>query len=150
MPRAAGVATVKLASLLPAAALFAACAVPLALPADGNEAHPRVTGTIAWRERIALSPAALVRVQLVDVSRADAPATVLGEQIITPGGRSPPYAFEIRFDPARIEANHAYAVQARVEDDGKLRFINDRRYPVLTRDAPAHVELLLTMVGRPD
>ena len=62
-----------------------------------------MTGTAGYRERIALPPTALVRVQLVDVSRADAAAVVLGEQVIEAGGRQPPFAFEIRYDPAKID-----------------------------------------------
>jgi len=109
----------------------------------------RVTGTVTYRERIALPPSAVVKVQLVDVSRADAPAVVLGEQLISAEGRQVPFAFEIAYDPKRIEDRFTYAVQARIEVDGQLRFINDQRYPVLTRGAGQHVDLLLRAVGAP-
>jgi putative lipoprotein len=39
-----------------------------------------------------------------------------------------PFAFEIAYDAARIDARYSYAVQARIEDGGTLRFINDQRY----------------------
>jgi putative lipoprotein len=102
---------------------------------------------VTYRERVALPPTAVTKVQLVDVSRADAPATVLGEQIIPAGGKQVPFAFEIAFDPARIQSNHTYAVQARIEAEGGLRFINDARYAVLTRGAPTHVDMVLKAVG---
>jgi putative lipoprotein len=92
---------------------------------------------------------AAIKVQLVDVSRADAPAVVLGEQIIQAGGKQVPFAFAISYDPARIEANRSYAVQARIEDDGKLRFISDQHYGVITRGAPVHVDMVLKAVGGP-
>src|SRR5690606_16714460 len=38
-----------------------------------------ITGTLTYRQRIALPQGALVRVQLLDVSRADAPAILMGE-----------------------------------------------------------------------
>jgi putative lipoprotein len=85
--------------------------------------------------------------QLVDVSRADVPAVVLGEQIITASGKQVPFAFEISFDPARIESKHTYAVQARIEVDGRLWFVSDTRYPVITRGAQTHVEVVLKAVG---
>ena len=59
----------------------------LANPGGGGATMSKVTGTVSYRERIALPPAATIRVQLVDVSRADAPADVLGEQLIEAAGR---------------------------------------------------------------
>ncbi|MBM4245276.1 MAG: hypothetical protein FJ148_15930 [Deltaproteobacteria bacterium] len=122
---------------------FAACSA-----AAGDRAAT-VTGTVTYRERVALPPTAVVTVKLVDVSRADAPAEVLGEQRIEAGGKQVPFAFAIAYDPSRIEPGHDYAVQARIEDGGSLRFISDRRYPVLTRGAPTEVELVLKATGAP-
>ena len=48
-----------------------------------------VTGTVTYRERIALSPQAVVEVKLLDISQADAPAITIGEQIIEKPGASP-------------------------------------------------------------
>ncbi len=56
---------------------FAACATISAVPATGGTGVARVTGTVTYRERIALSPTAVIKVQLVDASRADAPDIVL-------------------------------------------------------------------------
>jgi putative lipoprotein len=124
--------------------------VAQAAKAEGPSSAARpamVTGTVAYRERIALPPSAVVKVQLVDVSRADAKAVVLGEHVIEAKGRQVPFAFEIPYDPAKIEVNHSYAVQARIEDAGQLRFISDQRYAVITNGAPTKVDLLLKAVG---
>jgi uncharacterized lipoprotein YbaY len=102
---------------------------------------------VAYLQRIALPPTAVVKVQLVDVSRADAPAIVLAEQVLTTGGKQVPFAFEILYDPAKIESNHAYAVQARIEEAGRLRFVNDQRYAVITRGMPTHVDMILRPAG---
>ena len=107
----------------------------------------KVTGTVSYRERIALPPAATIRVQLVDVSRADAPAEVLGEQLIDAAGRQVPFSFEIPYDPARIDERMSYALQARIEDGDRLLFISDQRHPAITRGAPTTVNLLLKSVG---
>jgi uncharacterized lipoprotein YbaY len=40
-------------------------------------------------------------------------------------------------------------VQARIEEDGKLRFISDQHYGVITRGAPTHVDMVLKAVGGP-
>lgn len=109
-----------------------------------------VTGTIGFSESIVLSSGALLTVRLVDVSRADAPFVILGEQIMQADGRQAPFVFAIPYDPASIDERYTYAVQARIEVDGKLRFISDKFYPVITRGAPRQVDLLLKAVGEPE
>jgi putative lipoprotein len=136
-----------LCALASLAGWLAGCSTTNAVPAGGGPAGATVAGTVAYRERIALPPTAVIRVQLADVSRADAPAVVLGEQVIEADGKQVPFAFEIRYDPAKIDPRMNYAVQARIEDGGQLLFINDQSYPVITRGAPARVDLLLKAVG---
>jgi putative lipoprotein len=113
----------------------------------GGGAGTRVTGTVAYRERIALPPDAVIKVELVDVSRADASAIVLGEHVFEARGKQVPFAFVITYDPSKIDERMSYAVQARIEEGGRLRFINDQHYAVITRGAPTNVDLLLRSVG---
>ena len=105
-----------------------------------------VTGTVAYRERIALTPDAIVEVKLVDVSRADAPSITLGENVIDNPGQVP-IAFEIEYDPAKIDERFSYAIQARITDGGRLAFINDTRYSVITRGNPTNVDMVLVRVA---
>jgi putative lipoprotein len=139
----------KLGASLSLIGWLAACSATSAVPADGGVSMAKVTGTVTYRERVALPPTAAITVQLVDVSRADAPAIMLGEQVTQAAGKQVPFAFEIAFDPAKIEASHSYAVQARIEEDGELRFISDRHYAVITRGAPTRVDMVLRSVGTP-
>lgn len=115
---------------------------PAALPGS-------LSGTVRYVVRMALPPSAIIEVRLQDVSRADASATVIGEENITLGERQVPVPFELKFDPAKIDPQHAYSVSAGILVDGQLRFISDRAYPVLTRGNPVHVELLLKQVSPP-
>ncbi len=133
--------------MLSLAGWLAGCSALTVVPGGGGGGVAKVTGTVTYRERIALPPTAVIKVQLADVSRADAPAVVLGEQVIPAAGNQVPFTFEITFDPARIVANHTYAVQARIEDDGKLRFISDQHYAVITGGAPITADILLKIVG---
>jgi len=110
--------------LLLSTLLLAGCSTPGVVPTGGG-AGAAVSGTVAYRERIALPPTAVIKVQLVDVSRADAPAVVVGEQLIEAGGRQVPFAFKIPYDPARI----------------------DQHYAVITRGAPIDVAMMLRSVG---
>lgn len=88
-----------------------------------------LSGTVAYRERIALPPGAIVEVQLLDVSLADAPAVVLGEVSITPVGQVP-IPFTLTYDPAAIQPGHRYALQARISLDEKLLFTTDSHWAV--------------------
>ncbi len=92
----------------------------------------RLTGTISYLQRIALTPDAVVEVKLLDVSRADASWVTIAEQEIKPTGVQVPIAFELPYDTRRIEARHQYAVQVRILEGGILRFINTQTYHVLT------------------
>ena len=109
-------------------------------------ATSRVTGTITYRERMALSPDAVVEVKLSDVSRADAPAITIGEQVIENPGQVP-IDFEIGYDPDAIDERLTYSVQARIIEGGNLAFINDTAYNVITRNNPDHVDMVLVRVG---
>jgi putative lipoprotein len=108
--------------------------------------QPRVTGTAAYKERIALPPNAVLEVVLEDVSKADVKAEELGRVRIEQLG-SPPFRFEIPYDPARIDPRHRYALRARILADGKLLFINDRSYAVLGDVQRSDVAMLLRRVG---
>ena len=122
---------------------LAACSTASVVPGTSGSASAQVTGTVTYLERIALPPSAVIKVQVVDVSRADAPAVVLGEQLIEAAGKQVPFSFAIAYDPAGIDERMSYAVQARIEAGGRLLFISDQRYAVITRGAPGHVDLVL-------
>ena len=117
----------RFASAIALAFSLAACA-STGVPAERTVA---VTGSIAYRERIALPPTAQIEVRLDDVSRADAPATNMATQSFASEGRQVPFAFTLTVDRADIDPRHSYAVSARITgDDGKLMFITDTRNSV--------------------
>jgi uncharacterized lipoprotein YbaY/heat shock protein HslJ len=105
-----------------------------------------VKGTATYRERMALPPDAVLEVTLEDVSKADTAAEVIGRARLDRLG-SPPFRFEITYDPARIIANHRYAVRARILVDGKLFMTSDQSYPVLTAGQGNAATLLLRRAG---
>jgi heat shock protein HslJ len=76
-------------------------------------ASTRVTGTVSYRERIALAPGSTVIVTLEDTSKADVPATMLGETKITIERNQVPIPFVIEVEAGRIEPRHRYTVRAR-------------------------------------
>lgn len=104
-----------------------------------------ISGTVSYLMRLALPPQAVIQVQLADVSRADAPAEIIAEQVMTANGQQSPFAFTLLYDPVALNPAGVYALQARIEVDGQLWFINTKRYPV-TPGAPAPVEMILDKV----
>jgi len=118
-------------------------------PMDPEEAvSGRVKGTATYRERMALPPDAVFEATLEDVSRADAPATVIGSVRMDPPG-NPPIAFEITYDPSRVDPAHRYVVRGKVLVAGKLFFVTRKPYPVLTGGRGHEVALLLRRASAP-
>jgi putative lipoprotein len=115
-----------------------------------TKAEPTATvrGEITYRERIAVPPGAQLVVLLVDVSRADAPSETIGSVTLSDIGQ-PPYPFEIAYRPEQIVESHSYVVQARLTHQGRLLFITDQAYPVISRGHPAEVQIVLKRVGAP-
>ncbi|UUM31462.1 YbaY family lipoprotein [Vibrio japonicus] len=108
-----------------------------------------ITGSVFYRERIALPDNAVVTVKLQDVSLADAPAKVIAEHRFETNGAQVPFDFELTYDASEIEPRHRYSVSARIEVEGKLKFITDTSYPVITdENTTDKVELRLISAAR--
>jgi putative lipoprotein len=127
-----------LAAGLLAPGLLAACASQPALS--------RVSGTVTYRERIAMPPGAVLEVSLEDVSRMDVPATIVGKVTIENPGNVP-IAFASPYDPADIDERGSYAVRARILVEGRPRWVSDTANPVLTQGNDESVDILLRAAG---
>ncbi|MFC1905001.1 YbaY family lipoprotein [Chloroflexota bacterium] len=103
-------------------------------------------GTINTQTPEELPGGAIVNVQLQDTSRADAPAIVLGEQIIQ-NPEQFPIPFEIAYDPSQIDERYAYSMRVRIEVEGKLIFINTTSHYVITRGFPTELEVIVDNVA---
>ena len=121
--------------------LLAACAtIPPA------EEPVSVTGSITYRERMALPPTAQVEVTLADVSLMDAPSKTIAQQSFTADGRQVPFAFSLTVDQRQLDPRHSYAVSARITDaSGRLMFITDTRNSV-TFDGRRAIDLGMLML----
>ena len=116
---------------------------------SGERPNASVSGSVTYRERLALTPGARLEVQLRDTSLQDAAAPLIAEQVIENPGQ-PPIDFKVEFNRDDINDRNTYSVQARiVESDGRLAFINDTAYDVITRGNPRKVDMLLVMVQPP-
>jgi putative lipoprotein len=113
----------------------------------GSASAGTISGSATYRERIALPPDATFDAVVEDVSRADAPSTVIGRVDLRPAGQVP-IRFEIPYDEARLQPGHRYSLRARVTHDGHLLYTTTRLYPVLTPSSAGRVDLMLERVSR--
>ena len=126
---------------------------PVPLAGNCNQVFPpraaassTVSGTVAYRERMTMPENALLTIQLQDVSLADASAAIIAEQKITFAGHQVPLPFELRYDPAKIDPKHTYALSARITLRDQLLFLNTTAARVITQGNPTRVDLVLQMV----
>ena len=130
---------------------LAACSsdIPGDPATTGDEATAgtaQVTGTLTYRERIALRPGTVAEVWLLDTSLADAPAVEIAYQKIEEPG-NPPIPFVLEYDPLQIREGMQYSVRATIRHADRLLFTSDTHYPVLTRGAGNIADLVLIKVG---
>jgi putative lipoprotein len=112
-------------------------------PADADTVA--VSGSVFYRERIALPVGAVVVVRVLDVSRADAPSTTLVEKRIEPEGQVP-VPFEVTVPRSALAGPGSYAVAARIEVEGEPAWLSDNHHPVAT-DGPTNVEIMVKRAG---
>lgn len=115
-------------------------------PDSGTEAETTIiSGQVVLTDgtdEVALPDGSQIIVQVQDTSRADAPAVVLGEQIII-NAASLPAAHEISVESAELEEVVQASVAVRVEDaEGQLLYINDTIHPVSAEETAVDVAVI--------
>jgi putative lipoprotein len=134
------------ARTLGASAVILLAGILFATACSGSGAE--VTGTVNKLDRSALPPNAVVTVELRDTSRADAPAVTLANDVIELGGDQLPVPYTLSYDENDIDDRNTYTVFVRIEAEGRLQYITDTAYPVITRDAPTEdVEVFVVQTG---
>ena len=116
--------------------------LPLASTGFAETMH--LDTTVTYRERIALPPDAILEVELLDTSRADAPSVRISSQSFKL--TSVPRTVEIAYDTDLIEERLTYTVAAKIISDGNVLFRSTTATPVLTRGAPKSAEIVLEMM----
>lgn len=139
----------KVISALGAAAMLtmiAACAHQ-ARPSTGrNEGDATVTGTVSYRERVALPADAVVEISIVDASLADSATKVVASANVPAAGRQVPLTFDIHYDSRSIEQRHLYIIRANIRSGDHLLFASDVIRGVITQGNPTQVDLVLSRV----
>lgn len=131
---------------------LAACLALLGALAAGGvsmAASDVIRGSATYRERMALPPGTTLEVELIDVSRADAPSVVIASESV-PVLRQVPIPFGLTYDPAAIDQKNSYALTARLTRDGETIFRSTATTPVLTQGASDTPEILLVQSAAPE
>lgn len=131
-----------LSAALPMAAMIGAAGLTGCASTDNNV---EISGSVWFRERIALPPESVLTVQVQDVSRMDVAAEVLGEMAVTV--QAVPKDFLFVFKRDQFKPGHTYAIGARITKDDKLLFINTQSYTV-DLNQPTGMSVMLEKVGR--
>ena len=76
-----------------------------------------------------LPPSGLVQVSLDDVSLADAPAICHAQLRLRCAGTMP-INLRLNYDSQQIDPRHTYALSVRIEQDGRLLYINTLTHEV--------------------
>ncbi|MEX0327877.1 MAG: YbaY family lipoprotein [Ruegeria sp.] len=104
-----------------------------------------IEGTATYRERIAVMPDTTLYVELLDVSRADAPSVTLSSQRYALTGVPAP--FTLTYDDALVQEGMRYSVRATIAQGDKMLMTTDQVYPVLTNGAGSQADLVLVQAS---
>ena len=96
-----------------------------------------VTGSLFYRERIALPPDAEVTVELAYSPGAGEAPVLIGLDSFSSGGKQVPFDFSVPYDESEIDGRRSYFIQARIQhSSGKLRFVSAEPQKVITHGNP--------------
>ena len=93
-----------------------------------------ISGEIACPTKSEIPDGANVTINVIDCGRMDVAAITLGQQIIN-DPKCFPLHFEVEFDDSFLQAemfHGRYAINCRIEVDGKLYFINDTHFNIVS------------------
>ena len=113
-----------------------------------SKREPLISGRIVFGGKVKSFSGATAYVRLEDVSRADASATTVAEQVIKgvshQTGKEEAVSFILYGDPPEEHSDYSVRVHVDVDGDGEISvgdYISTESYPVLTYGRPARVDV---------
>lgn len=103
-----------------------------------------VNGTVSLKTPIPLTPAAHLKLQIVNVTLRPSVAIAQSNTPIS----AVPSPFDLAFEPGKIDQNAFYVLEVTISD-GERNFVAPRQYPVITKGASAKVEVVLAAEPTP-
>lgn len=127
-------------------AVIGACTHQAQPSSARGEGGSIVTGTVSYRERVALPADAVVEISIVDASAADSASRVIASAAVPSEGRQVPLPFAVHYDPGRIDQRHLYVIHANIRSGGQQLFATDIVRSVISQGNPTQVDLVLSRV----
>jgi len=105
------------------------------LPIKLESRLAKVTGTIAYRNRIFLPQNAIATVELREAYNVGSPGIAIGQQRIDEI-RQIPIPFEVEYDPGDVNPRKQYVVTATISSGGQPLYTTIQQYAVITNGRP--------------
>ncbi|WP_019614053.1 META domain-containing protein [Psychromonas ossibalaenae] len=105
-----------------------------------------VSAEIWYRERMLLPDNAQLTLVLADVALADAPSQTIASKTLTLTN-TPPWNVDLNYDPSVLTEQGTYVLQARIEVNGQLLFINTTSTPAFAEQDNKAVNMMLSKVS---
>ena len=115
--------------------------------ADEGAATAKITGTVFYREKIALPDDAVLRIRLEVAAAPEMPARLVAQITVPTEGKQVPIAFELPYTAADIQSQKRYQVRVSVTSGTQTLWASRVPYPVITKGAPTKVEIELQQAG---
>lgn len=119
---------------------------PTAVPAE--PAPVVINGHITYPEKVAMAPNVVVTIQVVDVSRADAPAVVVATTELYPEGKQIPLSFRLSAKRSAFAKGRRYQVNVRITEGKVLRFITKQAHPLDIDNLPSRFDIVVNAVAQ--
>ncbi len=105
---------------------------------SGDKSVQTIEVQVRYRDRSMLPPDAEVQVQLQDVSRADAMATVM-ETVSMPAKKGPPYKLDVTYRPDQIVKKNRYALRATITRNDVLLYTSTEYIDPFAGNGPIEI-----------
>lgn len=105
----------------------------------------RLSGQVIYRERLALPPGYITKVQLLDVARQDVPSRIIAETIIR-RDRQAPIPFRLDVDTHKLDPRGRYALRAEIWVKGRRLFGTTSIHSFHLDHWPATAELTVQLM----
>ena len=125
------------------------CAASRPSGATEGTAGAALTGIVTSHGRTILPSDAMMRLELADISRRNAPPRTITMREIWLEGRQFPIAFELPYAPAAIDSGLAYALQVKITQGRRLLFENAAPSLVITYGVRSSIEVIVEPVPGP-
>lgn len=107
-----------------------------------NDHYKYLDVDVLYLQRIGLPNGVTVSLTLADISRQDVAAAPLASQTLR-SNSNVPFNFQLRYDSRVVDDTMTYALQARIEHEGRLLFTNTQHCLVALDGSEAKVSMIL-------